>query len=628
MSMQESLANHFLRQRLLLRQEYEYDKSEYRRITELRGLKRNIAKGLCWYPIRFGRSYYNSVNQFAVEVFRSDESEEDSAFEYGRQVNFFVENLDGSVNYKRIAASVSYVDGNRMVLILPDSSALSDLESLASVGIQVAFDETSYQAMFEALNAVEKAKNNKLSALRDALLCSNRAEFREIYPVRFPWLNSSQENAVNKILSCRDVAVVHGPPGTGKTTTLVEAVYETLNRETQVLVCAQSNTAVDCICEKLVDRGVPVLRIGNPARINDKMLSFTYERQYESHALYPELWSIRKTIRQLKTSKNSRSSSERGKIQNELHSLQVRAEELEIKIDSDLFNNARVVASTLVSSNNRLLQGKSFSTLFIDEAGQAFEAAAWIPIRKSERVIFAGDYCQLPPTIKCVEAERNGLAVTLMEQVIKRIPNSVSLLTIQYRMNEKIMEFSSNWFYGGLLQAAPNVKYRGILDWDTPVDWIDTSDLNFEEKFNTTTNSRLNPDEADYFIGKLEKYVTDIGIVRVREENIDFGIISPYKAQVQYLRRIIKKSSVLKHLRRNIAVNTIDGFQGQERDVVFISLVRSNDDGKIGFMTDLRRMNVAITRARMKLVIVGSKTTLCRHKFYRDLSEFIESVEY
>lgn len=628
MSMQESLANHFLRQRLLLRQEYEYDKSEYRRIAELRGLKRNIAKGLCWYPIRFGRSYYNSVNQFAVEVFRSDESEEDSAFEYGRQVNFFVENLDGSVNYKRIAASVSYVDGNRMVLILPDSSALSDLESLASVGIQVAFDETSYQAMFEALNAVEKAKNNKLSALRDALLCSNRAEFREIYPVRFPWLNSSQENAVNKILSCRDVAVVHGPPGTGKTTTLVEAVYETLNRETQVLVCAQSNTAVDCICEKLVDRGVPVLRIGNPARINDKMLSFTYERQYESHALYPELWSIRKTIRQLKASKNSRSSSERGKIQNELHSLQVRAEELEIKIDSDLFNNARVVASTLVSSNNRLLQGKSFSTLFIDEAGQAFEAAAWIPILKSERVIFAGDHCQLPPTIKCVEAERNGLAVTLMEQVIKRIPNSVSLLTVQYRMNEKIMEFSFNWFYGGLLQAAPNVKYRGILDWDTPVDWIDTSDLNFEEKFNTTTNSRLNPDEADYFIGKLEKYVTDIGIDRVREENIDFGIISPYKAQVQYLRRIIKKSSVLKHLRRNIAVNTIDGFQGQERDVVFISLVRSNDDGKIGFMTDLRRMNVAITRARMKLVIVGSKTTLCRHKFYSDLSEFIESVEY
>ena len=628
MSMQESLANHFLRQRLLLRQEYEYDKSEYRRITELRGLKRNVAKGFCWYPVRFGRSYYNSVNQFAVEVFRSDESEEDSAFEYGRQVNFFVENFDGSINYRKITASVSYVDGNRMVLILPDSSALSDLDSLANVGVQVAFDETSYQAMFEALNAVEKAKNNRLAVLRDALLCSNRAEFREIYLVRFPWLNSSQENAVNKILSCRDVAVVHGPPGTGKTTTLVEAVYETLNRETQVLVCAQSNTAVDCICEKLVDRGVPVLRIGNPARINDKMLSFTYERQYESHALYPELWGIRKTIRQLKAAKNGRSSSEREKIQNKLHSLQVRAEGLEIKIDSDLFNNARVVASTLVSSSNRLLQGKSFTTLFIDEAGQALEAAAWIPIRKAERVIFAGDHCQLPPTIKCFEAERNGLAVTLMEQIIKRIPNSVSLLTVQYRMNEKIMEFSSNWFYGGLLQAAPNVKYRGILDWDTPVDWIDTSDLNFEEKFNATTNSRLNPDEADYFVEKLEKYVTNIGIDRVREENIDFGIISPYKAQVQYLRRIIRKSQVLKHLRRNITVNTIDGFQGQERDVVFISLVRSNDDGKIGFMTDLRRMNVAITRARMKLVIVGCKATLCRHKFYRDLSEFIESVEY
>ena len=214
-----------------------------------------------------------------------------------------------------------------------------------------------------------------------------------------------------------------------------------------------------------------------------------------------------------------------------------------------------------------------------------------------------------------------------MERIIKRIPNSVSLLTVQYRMNEKIMQFSSDWFYGGLLQAAPDVKYRGILDFDTPVEWMDTSEMEFEEKFNATTNSRMNPDEADYFLERLEKYINSIGIERIREENIDFGIISPYKAQVQYLRRIVKKSPVLRHLRRNITVNTIDGFQGQERDVVFISLVRSNDDGKIGFMTDLRRMNVAITRARMKLVIVGSKSTLCRHKFYRDLSEFIESAD-
>ena len=242
-------------------------------------------------------------------------------------------------------------------------------------------------------------------------------------------------------------------------------------------------------------------------------------------------------------------------------------------------------------------------------------------------MVLAGDHCQLPPTVKCVEAMRGGLGRTLMEHIIETKPQTVSLLTVQYRMNESIMRFSSDWFYGGKLVAAPDVRFRGILDYDRPMEWIDTSEMDFKEEFVTASNSRINKAEGEFFIAELERYVQRIGVERILDERIDFGLISPYKAQVQYLRRLIKASSVLRPVRSLLSANTVDGFQGQERDVVFISLVRSNDDGQIGFLSDLRRMNVAITRARMKLVILGDAATLSRHAFYRQLYEYVKNVE-
>lgn len=624
---QSVAGNHFQRQQLLLRMEYEYEKEEFKRQTEEAGIQRKVARGLCWYPVTVGRNYYNSVNQFVVEIFRPEDTEVEHAFEYGRQVCFFTEGFDGRVRFKNFTAGVSYVEGNRMVVALPGAHCLQEISGERSLGVQLYFDETSYRAMFEALEDVIRAKGTRLAELRDILCGPVAAGFRQLFPVRFPWLNSSQDSAVNKVLSCRDVAIVHGPPGTGKTTTLVEAVYETLHRETQVLVCAQSNTAVDWISEKLVDRGVPVLRIGNPTRVNDKMLSFTYERQFEGHALYPELWGVRKAMRELTATMRRHGRDEREAVRNRMRHLRARAVELELTINNELFESARVVASTLVGSNHRLLGGRRFSTLFIDEAGQALEAAAWIAIRKADRVVLAGDHCQLPPTVKCVEAMRGGLGRTLMEHVIETKPQTVSLLTVQYRMNESIMRFSSDWFYGGKLVAAPDVRFRGILDYDRPMEWIDTSEMDFKEEFVTASNSRINKAEGEFFIAELERYVQRIGVERILDERIDFGLISPYKAQVQYLRRLIKASSVLRPVRSLLSANTVDGFQGQERDVVFISLVRSNDDGQIGFLSDLRRMNVAITRARMKLVILGDAATLSRHAFYRQLYEYVKNVE-
>ena len=600
--------------------EYEYEKSEFERLSGEQGVMRRVARGQCWFPVRLGRSYYNSLNRFVVEVARDEVADEvDSAFEYGRQVRFFYEALDGKIIYRNFPAMVSFCDGGHMTVVLPSTSALKEIDGVARLGVDLAFDETSFAAMREALDDVASAKGSRLAELRDVLCGFVAPGFRELQPMTFPWLNASQQRAVNKTLCCRDVMVVHGPPGTGKTTTLVEAVYETLRREPQVMVCAQSNAAVDWICGKLIDRGVPVLRVGNPARVDDKVLSATYERQFEAHPDYPELWVVRKAIREVSAGRRRMSRADTSALFNRLHNLRRRAVELEVKILVEIFESARVVASTLVGSDNAVLKGRRFTTLYIDEAGQALEAACWIAIRKADRVIFAGDHCQLPPTVKSVEAERAGLSRSLMESVVDKCRSAVELLTVQYRMNEAIMRFSSDWFYGGRLQAAEEVKCRGILDFDSPVEWLDTSEMDFSEKYVSATGGRVNPDEGEFMLDSLEAYIKRIGEKRVEDENLDFAVISPYKAQVSWLRRNAKKRNVLRRLKGKIAINTIDGFQGQERDVVFISLVRSNDDGKIGFLSDLRRMNVAMTRARMKLVIIGSAATLTRHPFYEKL---------
>lgn len=612
------------RQYDLLQLEYEYEKELFKQQTELMGIGRKVKRGMCWYPLDIGRSYYNALNQLVVEVERREDKEIEHLFEYGRPVCFFTQDVIGKLTYLPFVATVNYVDEDRMVVVLPNTDALLSLQGKEVLGVQLYFDETSYRLMFEALKQVIGAKNNRLAELRDIFHGTQPVSTFTFQPQRFPWLNRTQEEAVNKVLHAKDVAIVHGPPGTGKTTTLVEAIYETLHRENQVLVCAQSNMAVDWISEKLVDRGVNVLRIGNPSRVNDKMLSFTYERRFESHPDYPQLWSIRRAIRDLYT--KLRRANDRENIRTKINSLKDRASEIEIRINTALFSESRVIACTLAGSANRLLIGQKFGTLFIDEAAQALEAACWIAIRKADRVVFAGDHCQLPPTVKCIEAVRGGLGHTLMQCVVKQKPETVSLLKVQYRMNDEIMRFSSEWFYGGMLQSAPEVKYRGILDFDTPIEWVNTEGMDCNEEFVGESYGRINKPEAELSISQLKSYITRIGKERFLDEHIDVGVISPYKAQVQYLRQLIKRDTFFKPFRPLITVNTVDGFQGQERDVILISLVRANEDGQIGFLNDLRRMNVAITRARMKLIILGDASTLTRHAFYRKLYTYIECL--
>ena len=595
----------------------------YRQQTREAGIPKRIQQGVCWFPVKLGADRYNSLNQLTVEVTRTETEETEHSFEYGRPVCFFRISADRQIRYFNFSAVISYVQDNKMVVVLPGPQVLPELVVTGELGVQLYFDDTSYKTMFAALREVAEAKGNRTARLREVLLGKAPALRRETGPVRFPWLNASQEKAVNQVLCAKEVAVVHGPPGTGKTTTLVEAVYETLHRENQVMVSAQSNTAVDWIAEKLVDRGIPVLRIGNPTRVNDKMLAFTYERRFEAHSDYPELWQIRKTIREMTGRLRKSGREDRERLHNQLTKLRVRATGLEIRIDTELFTEARVIACTLVGAASRVLERKRFSSLFIDEAAQAIEAACWIAISRADRVILAGDHCQLPPTIKCIEAARGGLGRTLLEKVVLHKPETMSLLKIQYRMHEDIMRFPSRWFYHDELEAAPEVKYRGILDFDTPVSWIDTSELDLQEKAVAEGTGRLNTGEAELLVRELKNYMERIGIRRILEEHIDFGVISPYRAQVHYLRHLLKKEPFFRPCRRLITVHTVDGFQGQERDVIMISLVRANEKGQIGFLRDLRRMNVAITRARMKLLILGEAVTLTRHPFYRELYEYI-----
>ena len=674
-----------LQQRTLLQLEYYTEKEAFRKLTEQMGMQRKVKRGDAWFPLQVGKSFYNSLNQTAIEVFRTSDQDIEHNFEFGRPVMFFMVKKMGknenqgntalqqpenasdanhkvqnsnlkvqSIKYFSFTGTVSYVDGDRMVITVPDSAPLLELQqSTDPIGVQLSFDETSYKLMFEALDRVMKAKNNRLAYLRDLFYSHQKAGRFSFEPMKFPWLNPTQERAVNEVLWAKDVAIVHGPPGTGKTTTLVEAINETLMRESQVLVCAQSNMAVDWISEKLVDRGINVLRIGNPTRVNDKMLGFTYERRFESHADYPQLWAIRKAIRELR--KNRKKGSEN--YHQKMDRLKSRAAEIELRINAELFGEARVIACTLVGSAHHLLEGMKFGTLFIDEAAQALEAACWIPMKRASRVILAGDHCQLPPTVKSIAALRAGLGKTLMERIAENKPEVVTLLKIQYRMNDEIMRFSSDWFYGGKVESAPQIKYRSVLDYDHPITWIDTSneenqitiegedtpedsastsssastsnqnsDLNFKEQFVGESFGRINKAEAELTLLTLAEYFTKISKRRVLEERIDVGIISPYRAQVQYLKKLIKKYEFFKPYRRLISVNTVDGFQGQERDVILISLVRSNDEGQIGFLKDLRRMNVAMTRARMKLIILGNKDTMTKHPFYKKLWEYVEAI--
>lgn len=595
------------------------EKQAYRRSLEERGasISGSIHESSCRYPVSIGTLSYNALGQTTLDVrYEVTEDEVDLDFEPGKPVTFFYL-TDSGVKELPHQCYVERAGEGVLTLSVPGKAAAQSIQDTVSrrmAGIQLGVDNTSFRVMTEALHESEKKEDERFVQLRNVLTGCQAPSFRTLPRLSFPWLNPSQQDAIQKTVEAQEVAIIHGPPGTGKTTTLVEAIIETLQRETQVLVCAPSNAAVDWISEQLMRRGVGVLRVGNPLRMSDEMLDCSYERRYAAHPDYHELWSIRKLLRE-------------GAKGEQAHRLRNRETELEIKINADLFEQARVVSCTLIGSAYRIMERRRFSTLFIDEAAQALEPACWAAVLKADRVVMGGDHQQLPPTVKSLKAAKEGLADTLMQKVVEYWPQAVSLLTVQYRMNDAIMAFSSRWFYHGRLIAAPEAAQRLVSPIDTPLIWLDTADIGDQNADNgerrVKNGSLSNADEARLVIHTLRDYIEMVSPQCIENERVDFGIITPYRGQARLIRRLLKMQHYFRRLRRHITVGTVDGFQGQERDVIVISLVRDNDAGSIGFLRDLRRMNVAITRARMKLIIVGNTRTLSHHRFYRELIEHI-----
>lgn len=615
----------------LLYREKQTDLEEFKRKIEQTSVKEKIEQGVCWYPVALKSHYYGTGERLIIEIERTKNRKEDHLFQPGKVIAFFNQQSDLPFSERQSSGVVNYVKGDLMSVTL-NADDLPDWAYSGKLGVQLMFDEASYREMFHALKIVMRAQGNRLSALRDILLGYETPAFIDKPGLGNNGLNASQKEALQRSLSATDVAVIHGPPGTGKTTTLVEVIVQSLRSDTQVLVCAPSNAAIDLISQKLGERNVSVLRLGHPARVTEEMMEHTLDAQIARHESYADLKALRKNMevmRQMagkyKRNFGRAEREQRRLLFNEANQMKREAEMLENYITADLLTRTRVIACTLVGAAQGLIRDMRFSTVFIDEAAQALEPACWIPIIKADKVVFAGDHCQLPPTIKSIESAKQGLSESLMEKVVHRHPQTSTMLREQYRMHEDIMAYPSMHFYRNELKAHDLVAKHLAVPGDDPVVFIDTAGCGFEEVTSEGSKSTANPEEARLLIRYMQQYVEGLPETAL---DLSIGLISPYKAQVELLRQLFAESEKLSQLPGKTSINTVDAFQGQERELIFISMVRSNQHQEIGFLKDIRRMNVSMTRARMKLVMTGDSSTLGNHPFYKGLIDFLAQKGY
>jgi ATP-dependent RNA/DNA helicase IGHMBP2 len=619
----------------LIKLERQADLEYYRQKVLLRSLQQRTQEGTTWYPVKLKRDYIGTGERLIIEVERTTHLDQPHAFQSGKSVTVF-SNASGSPERDHINGVINYVRDNTMVVTL-NVDELPDWIADSLLGVDVMFDEMSYREMEYALTEVLRADNNRVATLREMLLGSLESNTRNttVAISGAEQLNDSQTQALQTALDTNDVAFIHGPPGTGKTTTLVHAIYHAVQSEKQVLVCAPSNAAVDLLADKLSEKNLNVLRIGHPARVTEQSLSKTLDARIASHIHFNELRELRKKMEQVRASafKFKRTfgyheKEQRRMLRQEAKVLKSDADALEFYIIKDLLQTSQVICCTLVGSSHPVMRGKRFKTAFIDEAAQALEPATWIPILRSERIIFAGDHFQLPPTIKSKEAAQQGLAETLFEKGIRRHPERSSMLQVQYRMHQAIMQFSSGYFYKDQLIAHESVRDRLLSPDQSPVEFIDTAGCGYNEAQDPETLSRYNREEADLLIQQFEKLVQEIGSDQWIARKITAGVITPYRAQVDHLEKLVEASVILQPLHKLITVNTVDAFQGQERDVIAISFVRSNNEGEVGFLSDIRRTNVAMTRAKEKLIMVGDSATLGSHDFYLGLLDYVQQSNF
>lgn len=616
----------------LLKLEWSEDLAQYKKKFLNTSIADKKKEGITWHPVQLKKSKIGMGERLLVEVERLD-SGHPSLFSSGKSVTFFStqDGYHGPEN--RVNGVVNQVKQEVMVVTL-QADEIPDWMQSSRLGVDLLFDEASYREMESALKKVIAGDNIRVAELRDIAYGLKSPKIRTLPQLDLSGLNFSQNQACQKIAEAEDFAIVHGPPGTGKTTTLIAAIRQAVQRGLSILVTAPSNAAVDLMVDKLVDSGISTLRLGHPARVEEKILNQTLDAKIAFHDSYRDLKKLRKeTEAHLKLAKQYKRNfgpeerEQRKLMFQEVSRIREAASLLEDYIRSDIFQKTQVFACTLVGSSSSNLRGMVFDVVFIDEAAQGLEAATWIPILKAKKVVFAGDHCQLPPTIRSFEASKSGLSVTLFEKIIHRQPQTAQMLQIQYRMPEEIMGFSNEWFYEGKLQAAENTKTHAFSPEEPVLEWIDTAGSGFSEQVAAESLSTFNPDEARFACTHLNETVKRIGFAKFRQEQRTIGLIAPYSAQVRMLRHLIFDTYEFPNLKAFadlMTIDTVDGFQGQERDLMLISLTRSNEKGEIGFLSDTRRMNVALTRAKRKLILIGDSSTLAHHPFFDSLLGYFE----
>jgi predicted DNA helicase len=637
--------------------EQKEDQAQFKLKNASASIKERRRRGLTWYPVTITQEDIGFGGKVVLELERPAHRQDLHLFQVGKNACVF-SNAPGYSGPDRpvLSGVVTSVRRNKLVLAttkeeLPDWVMNGSTLNGSTLGIDLTFDEVSYREMHQAMNDVIGAHGNRLAELRDVLLGVRQASYREpkaddlFYPSA---LNDSQLVAVRHVIAAQDVAIIHGPPGTGKTTTLVQAILETIRRERRVLVCAPSNTAVDLLTEKLAERGVNVIRMGNPSRVSELLLKHTLDAGVMAHASYAKMHAMRQTAEQHRDTASELAKEgvrhfgfegrqHRQQLREEARTLRQAADDLERFMTEDVLESVQVITCTLVGASHRHMRHLSFETVFIDEAAQALEPGCWIPIAKGQRLVLAGDHHQLPPTVKSEQAAREGLRETLFEKCIQRQPQTAPMLKVQYRMHEQIMGFSSEKFYGGQLVPHTSVRHAGLEAYDLrfapdlPVEFIDTAGCAYQEVAIPESRSTANPEEAHLLLERLAQLLAPYDATEHDEHQhtpLSIGVIAPYRAQINYLKDAIEDSEVLNGLllQRRLSVGTVDSFQGQERDIIAITLTRSNPQGEIGFLSDIRRMNVGMTRARRKLLLVGDSSTLGRHPFFGNLLAYVKGV--
>ena len=613
----------------LLKKERDADRETYLKLTSNSSVAERRAAGLVWYPISITGTEPSRGDYLTVSVERPSYQDITHQLRFGSQAVLF---SNHNAQIDRVEGIISYQYNNQLKINIY-TDELPQWCKNGKLGIELLFDDNTYNDMFATLKTADTLyKDSKEGNIVKVLTGINAPSFNKILtPQIIDGLNNIQQAAVNKILAANELAIIHGPPGTGKTTTLVKAIGQIAVNE-QVLVVAPSNAAVDLLSEKLSEQGLRVLRIGNPVRISNSLTELTLDYQTSVHPYMKECKKLKKQASEYKNLahkyKRSFGKAERDQrkaLFDEAHKIMKEVAKAEEFVVNDLVEKAQVITATLAGANHYTIQNLKFNTVFIDEAGQALEPACWIPILKAQKVVMAGDHCQLPPTIKSKEASGLGLENTLLQKSVLLYPEAVTMLNMQYRMNSVIMEYPSKIFYNSALNAHNSVANNLLFEGDSPLTFIDTAGSGYQEKLEGTSST--NPDEAVFLINYLINLVEKIKSSYSKLDFPSIAIISPYREQIRLLKEQLLNSTILNEFEQYIGVNTIDSFQGQERDLVLISLVRSNANGEIGFLADIRRMNVAITRARKKVVLIGDSATIGKLPFYEGLINYAESVD-